>query len=60
MTLVGPCGIGKTTVALRVAELLLQHYRDGVWRVDLAMIDDPAQVVDHLTRTLELDVGTRP
>ncbi|VVP90873.1 hypothetical protein PS918_03221 [Pseudomonas fluorescens] len=58
MTLVGPCGIGKTTVALRVAELLLQHYRDGVWRVDLAMIDDPAQVVDHLTRALALDIGT--
>ena len=57
MTLVGPCGIGKTTVAVRVAELLLQHYRDGVWRVDLAMIDDPAHVVDHLTRTLDLEVG---
>ncbi|MFJ3372487.1 ATP-binding protein [Pseudomonas sp. NPDC086251] len=58
MTLVGPGGIGKTTVALRVAELLLQHYQDGVWLVDLASIDDPAQVVDHLTRTLELEVGT--
>ncbi|KPG89215.1 transcriptional regulator [Pseudomonas sp. RIT-PI-q] len=58
MTLIGPAGIGKTTVALRVAELLLQHYQDGVWLVDLAAIDDPAQVVDHLTRTLELDVGT--
>jgi predicted ATPase/DNA-binding winged helix-turn-helix (wHTH) protein len=58
MTLVGPCGIGKTTVALRSAELLLQHYREGVWLVDLAMIDDPAQVVDHLTRTLGLDIGT--
>lgn len=58
MTLAGPCGIGKTTVALRVAELLLQHYHDGVWQVDMAMIDDPAQVADHLTRTLGLDVGT--
>ncbi|WP_347907489.1 winged helix-turn-helix domain-containing protein [Pseudomonas grandcourensis] len=58
MTLVGPCGIGKTTVALRVAELLLQHYRHGVWLVDLAAIDDPAQVTDHLTRTLGLEVGT--
>ena len=57
MTLVGPAGIGKTTVALRVAELLLQHYRDGVWMVDLATIDDPSQLVDHLSRTLELDVG---
>jgi predicted ATPase len=57
MTLVGPAGIGKTTVALRVAELLLQHYRDGVWMVDLATIDDPSQLVDHLSRTLGLDVG---
>ncbi|HJR32073.1 MAG TPA: winged helix-turn-helix domain-containing protein [Pseudomonas sp.] len=59
MTLVGPAGIGKTTVALRVAELLLQHYRDGVWMVDLAAIDDPSQLVDHLSRTLELDVGAK-
>ena len=58
MTLVGPGGIGKTTVALRVAELLLQHYQDGVWRVDLGAIDDPAQVLEHLRRTLEPDVGT--
>ena len=57
MTLIGPAGIGKTTVALRVAELLLQHYQDGVWRVDLAAIDDPGQLVEHLSRTLELDVG---
>ncbi|MHC8314955.1 ATP-binding protein [Pseudomonas sp. LB3P31] len=58
MTLVGPAGIGKTTVALRVAELLLQHYRDGVWRVDFSTIDDPARVVDHVLRSLNLDVGT--
>ncbi|WP_448107134.1 ATP-binding protein [Pseudomonas azerbaijanoccidentalis] len=58
MTLVGPCGIGKTTVALRVGELLLQHYREGVWLVDLAIIDDPARLADHLTRTLGLKVGT--
>lgn len=39
MTVTGPAGVGKTTVALRVAELLLQHFRDGVWLVDLAQID---------------------
>jgi len=57
MTLVGPAGIGKTTVALRVAELLLQHYRDGVWVIDLAAIDDPARVIEYLAHTLELDGG---
>ena len=58
MTLVGPGGIGKTTVALRVAELLLQHYRDGVWRVDFATIDDPARVVEHVQCSLGLAAGT--
>lgn len=57
MTLVGPAGIGKSTVALRVAELLLQHYGDGVWRVDLALIDNPAQLDEHLLRALELNGG---
>ncbi len=57
MTLVGPAGVGKTTVALRVAEQLLQHYRDGVWIIDLAAIDDPARVVEYLIQTLELNGG---
>jgi hypothetical protein len=30
ITLVGPGGIGKTTVALRVAEQLIGRYRDGI------------------------------
>ena len=58
MTLVGPGGVGKTTVALRVAELLLQHYEDGARLVDFATIEDPARVVDHLIQGLELEIGT--
>lgn len=58
MTLVGPGGVGKTTVAVRVAELLLQHYEDGVWLVDFAAIDHPMRMVDHLTQTLEREIGT--
>lgn len=58
MTLTGPAGIGKTTVALRVAELLLQHYQDGVWLIDFAAIDDPARIGDHLQRTLQLPIGS--
>ncbi|NWA05955.1 ATP-binding protein [Pseudomonas gingeri] len=57
LTLVGPAGIGKTTLALRVAELLLEHYRDGVWMIDLSTIDDPAYLVDHLVQTLGLQGG---
>jgi len=41
VTIVGPGGIGKTTVALAVAERALELFRDGVWLVDLALLKDP-------------------
>ncbi|HWS92243.1 MAG TPA: adenylate/guanylate cyclase domain-containing protein, partial [Mycobacterium sp.] len=44
VTLTGAAGIGKTRLALQVAAEVLDHYRDGVWFVDLARISDPAQV----------------
>jgi len=40
VTIVGPGGIGKTTVALAVARRLSQQFQDGVFFVDLAPIAD--------------------
>lgn len=54
ITLVGPGGIGKTTVALRVAEQLIGHYRDGIRLLDLAPLNDPAMITAHLTALLDL------
>ncbi|WP_335944340.1 winged helix-turn-helix domain-containing protein [Pseudomonas sp. G166] len=54
ITLVGTGGIGKTTVALRVAEQLLGHYRDGTYLLDLAALNDPAMIAPNLCALLDL------
>lgn len=54
LTLVGPGGMGKTTVALRVAELVLPHYQDGVYFIDLSALADPALVAAKVASTLGL------
>ncbi|CAI8842663.1 ATP-binding protein [Pseudomonas sp. IT-P4] len=54
ITLVGPGGIGKTTVALRVAEQMIGRYPDGIRLLDLAPINCPLMIDGHLATLLEL------
>ncbi|MEZ1314504.1 winged helix-turn-helix domain-containing protein [Pseudomonas fluorescens] len=56
ITLLGPGGIGKTTVALRVAEQLIGHYRDGILLLDLAPINKPSMIGAHLANLLEMSL----
>ncbi|VEF10349.1 transcriptional regulator [Pseudomonas fluorescens] len=57
ITLVGPGGIGKTTVALRVAEQLIGQYPDGIRLVDLAPLNDPRLIGSHLAALLDLTLA---
>jgi predicted ATPase/DNA-binding winged helix-turn-helix (wHTH) protein len=57
VTLVGPGGIGKTTVALVVAQEVAASFRDGVVFVDLAPINDAALVPGLLAAALALPLG---
>ena len=52
VTLTGAGGVGKTRLALQVTAEVLDHYRDGVWFVDLARIADPAQVAKQVAMAM--------
>src|SRR5215210_1707025 len=61
LTLTGPGGVGKTRLALRVAEGLIGEFEDGVYLVSLAPVRQPELVVPAIGMTLGIkEVGEKP
>jgi predicted ATPase len=52
VTITGPGGIGKTTVAVSIAHALLEEFPGAVYFVDLASVCDPALVPGALVSAL--------
>ncbi len=44
VTVTGPGGVGKTRLACEVARRAVARFANGVWLVELAAVQDPAQV----------------
>ena len=57
VSIVGASGIGKTRLALAVANALLESFSDGVWLVELAALNDGALVAGAIARALGIRAG---
>jgi hypothetical protein len=58
VTLTGPGGIGKSTLAMKVARRVLGEFPGGGWLVELASLADPALVASTVADVLGLRLGS--
>ncbi len=54
VSVVGPGGVGKTRLAVRIAADLARGFRDGAWLVELADVRDAALVANSVMAALDL------
>lgn len=57
LTLTGPGGVGKTRLALQVAEEFLDDFPNGVFYVELASIRDPGLIPSAVAQTLGIHLS---
>jgi predicted ATPase/DNA-binding winged helix-turn-helix (wHTH) protein len=57
VTLTGPGGIGKTSLAVKAVRYLLPDFEDGGWVVELASLSDPGLVPSTVASTLGLKLS---
>jgi predicted ATPase/DNA-binding winged helix-turn-helix (wHTH) protein len=58
VSIIGPGGMGKTTIAVAVAHAMLEEFADAVCFVDVGMVADPNLLVATLASTLGLTIQT--
>jgi predicted ATPase len=58
VTIVGPGGIGKSRLALAVAEGARERYPDGIVYIDLAPLTEPSLVLSTIAKSLGVEEQT--
>lgn len=53
LTILAPGGMGKTSFAIEVARRQFDNYRDGVYLIELARIDDAQQIPSAIAEALD-------
>jgi predicted ATPase/DNA-binding CsgD family transcriptional regulator len=61
VTILGSSGVGKTRLSLQIAHRLLSRFKDGVFFVSLATLNDPGLVASTIAQVFSLrETGTQP
>lgn len=54
LTISGPGGVGKTALALRLADLMMVRGSDEIWFITLAPIEDPALIWTAIAQSINI------
>jgi predicted ATPase/DNA-binding winged helix-turn-helix (wHTH) protein len=57
ITVTGSAGIGKTSVAIAVAERLIEAYEDGVWLIDLAELTATTLITSSIAHAIRIQIA---
>ncbi|MDM0030115.1 ATP-binding protein [Variovorax saccharolyticus] len=57
VSIVGPGGVGKTTVALAVADRAAGAFKGGAWFIDLSVLDEQSRVAEAIANAIRSSAG---
>jgi predicted ATPase len=57
VTLVGPGGVGKTRLALEIANAAAGSFKDGAWLIELASVSDDTATAGAIATVLGIKIG---